>query len=58
MILDIKLGYNMHKGVLSAIVSAMLFGARTPFAKLLGGDISPIMLAGLLYARSGVRLLL
>ena len=40
-----------------AIVSAALFGASTPFAKLLMGDgISPWLLAGLLYLGSGIGL--
>jgi len=40
-----------------AIASAVLFGASTPFAKLLLGDgISPWLLAGLLYLGSGIGL--
>ena len=40
-----------------AIASAALFGASTPFAKLLLGDgISPWLLAGLLYLGSGFGL--
>jgi len=40
-----------------AIVSAALFGASTPFAKLLlGNGASPWLLAGLLYLGSGVGL--
>ena len=40
-----------------AILSAALFGASTPFAKLLlGGGVDPWMLAGLLYLGSGVGL--
>jgi drug/metabolite transporter (DMT)-like permease len=40
-----------------AILSAALFGASTPFAKaLLGGGVSPWLLAGLLYLGSGVGL--
>jgi drug/metabolite transporter (DMT)-like permease len=42
--------------LLSVIVAALLFGASTPFAKLLSGSIAPVMLAGLLYAGSGVGL--
>jgi drug/metabolite transporter (DMT)-like permease len=34
------------------------FGASTPFAKQLVGQISPLMLAGLLYAGSGMGLIL
>ena len=40
-----------------ALASAALFGASTPFAKLLIGRIDPWMLAGLLYAASGAGLL-
>jgi drug/metabolite transporter (DMT)-like permease len=44
-------------GVPLALVSAALFGASTPFAKLLiGGGISPWLLAGLLYLGSGIGL--
>src|SRR5947207_9899136 len=40
-----------------AILSAALFGASTPFAKLLLGDgMSPWLLSGLLYLGSGVGL--
>ncbi|HEX4301696.1 MAG TPA: EamA family transporter [Rhizomicrobium sp.] len=40
-----------------AIASAVLFGASTPFAKLLlGGGASPWLLAGLLYLGSGLGL--
>ena len=40
-------------GILYALLSAALFGASAPFAKLLLGDVSPWMLAGLLYLGSG-----
>jgi drug/metabolite transporter (DMT)-like permease len=41
------------------IASAVLFGASTPLAKLLlGGDMDPWLLAGLLYAGSGAGLAL
>jgi drug/metabolite transporter (DMT)-like permease len=43
-------------GVRAALASAVLFGAGTPLAKLLLGDVSPWMLAGLLYVGSGVGL--
>ncbi|AIY41525.1 Permease of the drug/metabolite transporter (DMT) superfamily [Collimonas arenae] len=46
----------MHQGVLFALLAAALFGASTPFAKLLVGQISPVMLAALLYLGSGVGL--
>jgi drug/metabolite transporter (DMT)-like permease len=42
-----------------AIVSAVLFGASTPFAKLLLGDgVNPWLLAGVLYLGSGLGLTL
>ncbi len=40
-----------------ALASALLFGASTPFAKVLVGDIQPALLAGLLYLGSGLGLL-
>ena len=44
-------------GVQAALVSALLFGAGTPLAKiLLNADVSPWMLAGLLYSGSGIGL--
>ncbi len=42
--------------VLAALVSALLFGGTTPFAKLLARDMSPLQLAGLLYLGSGLGL--
>jgi len=39
-----------------ALGAAMLFGASTPLAKLLVGDIGPLLLAGLLYLGSGLGL--
>ena len=39
-------------------MAAALFGASTPFAKLLAGEVSPVLLAGLLYLGSGVGLML
>jgi drug/metabolite transporter (DMT)-like permease len=43
-------------GVLLALLSALLFGASTPIAKLLLGTIDPWLLAGLLYLGSGTGL--
>jgi drug/metabolite transporter (DMT)-like permease len=37
-------------------LSALLFGASTPFAKLLVGTVPPLALAGLLYLGSGIGL--
>jgi drug/metabolite transporter (DMT)-like permease len=40
-----------------ALIAALLFGASTPLAKLLGGGgLSPLLLAGLLYLGSGLGL--
>ena len=41
-----------------ALAAAALFGASTPLAKELVGDVDPVVLAGLLYAGSGGGLLL
>lgn len=43
---------------LAALGAALFFGASTPFAKQLVGQISPLLLAGLLYAGSGIGLIL
>lgn len=43
-------------GIGSALVAALLFGASTPLAKLLIADVPPVLLAGLLYAGSGLGL--
>jgi drug/metabolite transporter (DMT)-like permease len=40
-----------------ALAAAALFGASTPFAKLLLGELPPLALAGLLYLGSGLGLL-
>lgn len=40
----------------AALMAALLFGASTPFAKLLLGDAPPVLLAGLLYLGSGMGL--
>ena len=39
-----------------ALAAALLFGASTPLAKLLSGEVSPLLLAGLLYLGSGLGL--
>ena len=46
----------MSRTIFYALAAAALFGASTPFAKRLGGDMSPVLLAGLLYLGSGVGL--
>lgn len=43
-------------GVMPAILAAVLFGAGTPLAKVLLGQVSPWLLAALLYLGSGVGL--
>ncbi|WP_223513724.1 DMT family transporter [Pseudomonas sp. GL-R-26] len=48
----------MTKSILYALGAAALFGASTPLAKWLGLNVSPILLAGLLYLGSGVGLTL
>ncbi|HET7724966.1 MAG TPA: DMT family transporter [Propionibacteriaceae bacterium] len=45
-----------NPGVRSALASAVLFGLSAPLAKLLLGDVSPWLLAGLLYCGSGAGL--
>jgi len=47
---------NSTPSIIAALLAALLFGASTPFAKQLAGDITPIMLAGLLYLGSGIGL--
>ncbi|MCW2747009.1 MAG: EamA/RhaT family transporter [Nocardioidaceae bacterium] len=44
---------TVHPGVRAALAAAVLFGAGTPCAKILLSDVSPVMLAGLLYIGSG-----
>ncbi|MDN5873076.1 MAG: EamA family transporter [Sinobacteraceae bacterium] len=40
----------------AALAAALLFGASTPLAKQLLNDLSPVLLAGLLYLGSGIGL--
>lgn len=48
----------MHRAaIVYALASAALFGASTPLAKLLVGEVAPLALAGLLYLGSGIGLL-
>jgi drug/metabolite transporter (DMT)-like permease len=46
----------MQKGVTYALLAAFTFGASTPFAKLLVGQVAPLELAGMLYLGSGIGL--
>ena len=48
----------MNTSVIYALAAAALFGASTPLAKVLGTEVPPVMLAGLLYLGSGLGLLL
>lgn len=47
---------HLSPAVVAALVAALLFGASTPFAKQLLHDVSPVLLAGLLYLGSGIGL--
>jgi drug/metabolite transporter (DMT)-like permease len=47
---------RLPKGVGSALLAALFFGAGTPLAKLLLGELPPLLLAGLLYVGSGLGL--
>ncbi len=46
----------INASILAALAAAVLFGASTPFAKALLGATPPVLLAGLLYAGSGIGL--
>jgi drug/metabolite transporter (DMT)-like permease len=48
---------SLQRYAFFALTAAALFGASTPFAKLLLGDLPPLALAGLLYLGSGLGLL-
>jgi drug/metabolite transporter (DMT)-like permease len=50
--------YAMKQGILHALTAAVLFGVGTPLAKVLLGEVSPWMLAALLYLGSGLGLAL
>jgi drug/metabolite transporter (DMT)-like permease len=47
---------TLPSAVWLALLAAALFGASTPFVKLLVGDVSALALAGLLYLGSGLGL--
>jgi drug/metabolite transporter (DMT)-like permease len=49
-----RIAYSLPIGY--ALASAALFGASTPLAKMLLGELAPLLLAGLLYLGSGVGL--
>ncbi|MBP8003367.1 MAG: EamA family transporter [Chloroflexi bacterium] len=45
---------RLTRPILQALFAAALFGASAPFAKLLLGQVEPVLLAGLLYLGSGL----
>ena len=47
---------GLPRGAAYALAAAVLFGLSTPAAKRLLGDLHPVLLAGLLYAGSGLGL--
>jgi drug/metabolite transporter (DMT)-like permease len=47
---------SARAAIAAALCAALLFGASTPFAKLLAAHVTPILLAGLLYLGSGLGL--
>src|SRR6266478_3869602 len=55
MTAEIRQGKSLT-GVSFAMLAAVLFGASTPFSKILLGRVEPVLLAGLLYLGSGVGL--
>ena len=48
----------VQPGILAALASALLFGSGTPLAKVLLADVSPWLMAALLYLGSGIGLTL
>ena len=47
---------KLPRGVVAALLAALLFGAGTPAAKVLLSQTSPWLLAALLYLGSGIGL--
>lgn len=47
---------KLDRGILAALSAAVLFGLSTPIAKRLVGEVPPLLLAGILYAGSGLGL--
>lgn len=48
--------FHTSPGILASLTAAILFGASTPLAKILLGEVNPWLLAGLLYLGSGLGL--
>lgn len=51
------MNFSLQRYAFLALLAAALFGASTPLAKLLLGQMPPLVLAGLLYLGSGAGLL-
>lgn len=51
-----RLDLHLQRYAFAALAAALLFGASTPLAKSLLGEMSPLVLAGLLYLGSGAGL--
>ena len=51
-----RIDFRVQRYAYAALAAAALFGASTPLAKLLLVEMSPLVLAGLLYLGSGVGL--
>lgn len=51
-----RIDLPLQRYAFAALAAAALFGASTPLAKRLLGDLSPVTLAGLLYLGSGLGL--
>lgn len=50
--------FHFSPSTFAALGAAVLFGGSTPFAKQLVGEMSPLLLAGLLYLGSGLGLVM
>ena len=50
------MAWTLNPGIAAALGAALLFGASTPLAKLLLGEVDPWLLAGFLYLGSGIGL--
>jgi len=55
---DVHSHQSGRVGIYFALAAALLFGASTPFSKILLGSNDPIVLAALLYLGSGIGLTL
>ena len=52
----VRASMTVDTSIVAALAAALLFGASTPFAKALVGALPPVLVAGLLYAGSGIGL--